>query len=605
MTTKITLVLAFLFVCPAIHAQCSSIPLTYCGPTDTTVKSGATPSLGAAGTVTVDPDFATKSLRVTASGSCGEAAGENYVTNNGQGWMHAWSSDDTKLLVEASSGIMYYQIINTSSNPISLTGGCVSVSAKCSAPQHWVSFSGATPDKIWCLTSGETTLSSWDTVSAHAVTPIFNVTTIPGFTANAFRECDIDALDHIWACSNGTQESGTQVGVYDISNGNTQVLDFATATSKQNSSAPVALDNLTSSQLAGCGIHEITVGLDGAAIFVVTNGCSSFPTGSGTAEFVWQLGTNHVTYIPNVNYYSSHEAMGFSGVLINSPGNQPPCGSFSIGWKMWPMSGYGTSGSPNFVNVTPCISGIGEQYDDHLSWLNNKNDSNVNKYPFIVMGEKDASPLNHVWPEWELLAVETGPATTLLNAATYGGSATGTIWRLGHTFNDPTNNQCTQMGSQSENVSWSGKYIAYPSDYGGGTGLNGGCTNGHRLDIFVLDATTEGTSPSPPVITTITVASGTVGTPYSQSIAASSGTPPYTFSISAGSLPANLSMNNSGTISGTPTIAATSNFTVTVTDANNQTANQPLSILVNAAVQFDPITSVGGGASLAGGATLQ
>jgi len=77
-----------------------------------------------------------------------------------------------------------------------------------------------------------------------------------------------------------------------------------------------------------------------------------------------------------------------------------------------------------------------------------------------------------------------------------------------------------------------------------------------------------------PTITTASVANGTVGVSYSQTISASSGNAPYTFSISAGSLPAGLNLSSSGVISGTPTAGGSYTFTVKVTDAAGNTATQ-------------------------------
>jgi uncharacterized protein (TIGR03437 family) len=82
------------------------------------------------------------------------------------------------------------------------------------------------------------------------------------------------------------------------------------------------------------------------------------------------------------------------------------------------------------------------------------------------------------------------------------------------------------------------------------------------------------------LISSNTLPSGVVGATYPiQIFTATGGTPTYTFSISAGSLPAGLTFSN-GQITGTPTSAGSFDFTVLVTDSNNQTASIPLSILV-------------------------
>jgi large repetitive protein len=105
------------------------------------------------------------------------------------------------------------------------------------------------------------------------------------------------------------------------------------------------------------------------------------------------------------------------------------------------------------------------------------------------------------------------------------------------------------------------------------------------------------TAASGPSVTTSSLPAGTVGTAYSQALAASGGTSPYSWSVTAGSLPAGLTLSTAGTISGTPTAAATSNFTVQVRDNAAQTGTRALSIVVNAAPATVSITT----ASLPGG----
>ncbi|MBF0235479.1 MAG: IPTL-CTERM sorting domain-containing protein, partial [Desulfamplus sp.] len=72
---------------------------------------------------------------------------------------------------------------------------------------------------------------------------------------------------------------------------------------------------------------------------------------------------------------------------------------------------------------------------------------------------------------------------------------------------------------------------------------------------------------------------GTEGVAYSRSITASGGQAPYTFSVTAGTLPNGLLFTN-GLISGTPTTAGTFTFTVTATDANGCTGLQAYTITI-------------------------
>jgi hypothetical protein len=86
-----------------------------------------------------------------------------------------------------------------------------------------------------------------------------------------------------------------------------------------------------------------------------------------------------------------------------------------------------------------------------------------------------------------------------------------------------------------------------------------------------------------PTITTASLPGGSQGAAYSATLAATSGSSPYTWAVSAGALPAGLSLSPAGVITGTPTASGTSAFTVRVTDAAAKTATRDLSILVTGA----------------------
>jgi outer membrane autotransporter protein len=73
----------------------------------------------------------------------------------------------------------------------------------------------------------------------------------------------------------------------------------------------------------------------------------------------------------------------------------------------------------------------------------------------------------------------------------------------------------------------------------------------------------------------------TVGTAYSQTLSASGGTAPYTFSAT-GSTPPGMTLGASGTLSGTPTTAGDFNFTAVATDAQSFTGSKAYSVHVAA-----------------------
>jgi uncharacterized repeat protein (TIGR01451 family) len=102
-------------------------------------------------------------------------------------------------------------------------------------------------------------------------------------------------------------------------------------------------------------------------------------------------------------------------------------------------------------------------------------------------------------------------------------------------------------------------------------------TDGHSATEATTLAIISGPGlsfPAPP--------SGEIGTAYSDTLTASGGTGPYTWSVSSGSLPAGITLGSgTGTLSGTPTAAATFHFTVQVTDADGQSATDATSLAVN------------------------
>jgi hypothetical protein len=101
-----------------------------------------------------------------------------------------------------------------------------------------------------------------------------------------------------------------------------------------------------------------------------------------------------------------------------------------------------------------------------------------------------------------------------------------------------------------------------------------GLTDTQSLSISV-DTT------APPVISTTSLPGGVVGSGYSTTLQ-TVGNRTGTWSVSSGSLPANLSLNAfSGVISGVPTTAATSSFTVLFTTPGGLTDTQALSIIID------------------------
>ncbi len=141
-----------------------------------------------------------------------------------------------------------------------------------------------------------------------------------------------------------------------------------------------------------------------------------------------------------------------------------------------------------------------------------------------------------------------------------------------------------------------GNYEIYVMDTNGSNPVN--LTNHPAGDFlpawspFLLQA---------PQITTPSLPNGSVGESYSQTLQATGGTPPYSWSITSGNLPNGFSLNpSSGVISGTPTAGGVFNFTVEVRDSAGQTATKDFAITINAPPTLAIISPTSGQAFPAG-----
>jgi large repetitive protein len=114
------------------------------------------------------------------------------------------------------------------------------------------------------------------------------------------------------------------------------------------------------------------------------------------------------------------------------------------------------------------------------------------------------------------------------------------------------------------------------TDTTGGVGVLG-CTGSQAYSLVVGCATVALSPPSLP--------NGTTAVFYSQPIAASGGAAPYTYTVTAGTLPPGLSLNAStGVLSGSPTGTGTFPFTITATDARGCTGSQPYTVVISCPV---------------------
>src|ERR1039458_9436090 len=95
-----------------------------------------------------------------------------------------------------------------------------------------------------------------------------------------------------------------------------------------------------------------------------------------------------------------------------------------------------------------------------------------------------------------------------------------------------------------------------------------------------LSIVITGPGPTPLTVTTTTLPSGTVGQSYSQTLAATGGTPPYQWAVGTG-FPTVLTLDAAtGTVSGTPPAAGTFSFLVQVTDSAKTSSTGTVSLTI-------------------------
>jgi hypothetical protein len=120
------------------------------------------------------------------------------------------------------------------------------------------------------------------------------------------------------------------------------------------------------------------------------------------------------------------------------------------------------------------------------------------------------------------------------------------------------------------------------------TGLTGGAS--YTFTVAATNAAGTGPPSAASVAVTVNVVptlnnppppDGQINVAYSDQLTVQGGTGPFTWTISAGALPAGVTLNGlTGLISGTPTVSGTFPFTVQVTDASGRTATQALSLTI-------------------------
>lgn len=241
------------------------------------------------------------------------------------------------------------------------------------------------------------------------------------------------------------------------------------------------------------------------------------------------------------------------------------------------------------TGVSNCVTSITASIvTDTVSWTLNTtdpggyfNNATINKFR-IVYEDMAGTTVN--------TAVDNLPASAT-SQNILGRVPTGTwnvcVQMIGQPFIDNITSNCVSYTSSSGNTTLPTGLTINPT-----TGVISGTPTANGTWPFVLQVTDQVsatatqnenvTISAPPTGLSITSApwpNGNLGSPYNYTCTASGGTPPYVWSI-IGNIPDGLNFNTSTcTVTGTPTVTNTFNFTLKVTDS----ASTPLSIFPSSA----------------------
>jgi hypothetical protein len=212
---------------------------------------------------------------------------------------------------------------------------------------------------------------------------------------------------------------------------------------------------------------------------------------------------------------------------------------------------------------------------------------------------------------WSVTPVDNGVSGTAQNIAAGTTTANFTGLNNGDSYTFQVVENTASDGPSGVGVSNSVTMPTAPSSAGtvGGTPTVTGTFN------FTAQVTDTGgatasqaetlvVNPGPAFTTTSPLGGGEVGAAYSQSLASTGGTGPYSYSVTSGGLPNGLTLASSGVISGLPTVSGTFSFTAKTLDAVGGQASQSFSITVVAAPTITTTSLTGGEVGASYSATL-
>jgi hypothetical protein len=463
---------------PATTAGPLTYASPYCGPAggSTAWACGAwpaktPPSLGAAGSVAIDPDTRNRVLRVTGPGSFGEAGTTAFKGFDG-GWRQLWNATSTRFLVVSWNTSR----VKNTMNRVDFNPGTMAVTGSVPVPYQFtdVEWDQKDPDLLVGIADGvaktyNVRTQAWTTVFNPAATNWGAKPWLSGWGGNS-------------ACvAEGPQDLGYRLVCYDRAAKTSRVYNLRAQT-VNGAKFPVYYKGQPISLPGNISVHTVIVSPDGNWMALDTHNNKACSVGSLNNYAITSLVIdlrNNVGYEWSVACGGTHWAYGYDSVMVQSSspkwtstGANGPCNSDSRGIGRRRTDGAIDS---SYISTAPCrfFSPATWNVSVHLSWTNNQSGANANNYPIVMATANEGVSNSFMWGE--LAAMEMGTAAYQAR-----------LWRFAQTWNDRSTDQCGFLAYASPSVSRDGKWALFLSDWRGQTGT-GTCTNKRRTDMFVFE----------------------------------------------------------------------------------------------------------------------
>lgn len=433
--------------------------------------------------------------------------------------------------------------------------------------------------------SGATAIEIGTTAQQQAGTPVVLLPCQSGPAAGCFT---VNGDGSLQISSMPARASAATVGVTVVTRGVAGVTSYVYTSSPGTAAAPTATAGITSATVTWVAPASNGSTITGYIVTPYRGGVAQAPVSYDASTTTRTLsgltaGANYTFTVTAVNAVGTGAASPQSAVVVPyalpaAPAITAVSAGSTSATLSWTAPASNGSAITGYV-VTPYIGGVAQTPQTFTGTATTQTVSGLTggtTYTFRVAA---------------INAAGTGPQSAPSSAVTINVSPSlalppPPVGGVGAPYTD----QFTVTGGTSPFV-WSISSGSLPPGLvlNSATGLLSGtptAAGSYTFTVRVVDASGQAATQS----LTISIASaptlpfppppaGEVGVVYSDQLTVSGGTSPFVWSVSAGALPAGITLDAStGLLSGTPTTAGTASFAVRVVDALGLSATQPVNL---------------------------